>query len=107
MTLTKKVHELEEKLSEQRTELSALQNDHEHIVKDATMRQQENDLEAVTLTKACEMQKANIEVLTVENSELKKYNKELSEKHKQDMLHLEEEFNEERNTIKEKLHEVI
>ena len=33
-------------------------------------------------------------------------NKELIEKHKEDMLHLEEEFNEERTHLKERLHEV-
>ena len=107
MALTKRVHELEEKLNEQRTELSAIQNDHEDSIKQSRMDAQSQNIELLTLKKACEMQKEDIEALTQENKEGSNYNKELIEKHKEDMLHLEEEFNEERTNIKERLHEVI
>ena len=107
MTLTKKVHELEEKLSKQRTEINDIQDDHEDSVKDARMREQSHNIELLTLKKACEMQKEDIEALTNENKDGISYNKELIEKHKEDMLHLEEEFNEERTHLKERLHEVI
>ena len=106
MTLTKKVHELEEKLNEQRTEISAIQDDHEDSVKNARMKEQSQNIELFTLKKACEMQKEDIESLTNENKDSINYNKELIEKHKEDMLHLEEEFNEERTHLKERLHEV-
>ena len=106
MTLTKKVHELEEKLREQQTELSTLQNDHEQIVNEEKIKQQAHDIEILTLKKACQMQKADIETLTQENDDGNSYNKELIEKHMEEMLRLEEEFNEEKNTLKDKLHEV-
>ena len=106
MTLTKKVHELEEKLNEQRTEINAIQDDHEDSVKNARMKEQSQNIELFTLKKACEMQKEDIESLTNENKDSINYNKELIEKHKEDMLHLEEEFNEERTHLKERLHEV-
>ena len=107
MTLTKKVHELEDKLSVQRTEISDIHDDHEDNVKDARMKVQSQNIELLTLRKSCEMQKEDIEALANENKEGISYNKELIEKHKEDMLHLEEEFNEERTHLKERLHEVI
>ena len=70
------------------------------------MKDQSQNIELLTLTKACEMQKEDIEILTRENVEYQKYNKELIEKHKEDMLQLEGELNDERTSLKEKLHEV-
>ena len=53
-----------------------------------------------------EMQKEDIEELTQENKETMEYNKELVQKHKEDMIRIEEEFNDERTSLREKLHEV-
>ena len=106
MTLTKKVHELGAQLGEQKTEISLLQDDQNDILKDARMKEQSQNIEILTLRKACEMQKEDIEELTQENKETMEYNKELVQKHKEDMIRIEEEFNDERTSLREKLHEV-
>ena len=105
-SLTKKIHDLEDQLGEQRTEVSLLQGDQEDILKDARMNEQSQKIEILTLRKACEMQKDDIEELTNENRKSIQYNQELVQKHQEDMLRIEEEFNEERTTLREKLHEV-
>ena len=102
----KRIHELEDKIAQQKTECSSLQTDHDNILKEFSMKDQSQNIELLTLTKACEMQKDDIEILTRENVEYQKYNKELIEKHKEDMLQLEGELNDERTSLKEKLHEV-
>ena len=102
----KRIHELEDKISQQKTESSSLQTDHDNVLKEFNMKDQSQNIELLTLTKACEMQKEDIELLTRENVECQKYNKELIEKHKEDMLQLEGELNDERTSLKEKLHEV-
>ena len=102
----KRIHELEDKIAQQKTECSSLQTDHDNILKEFGMKDQSQNIELLTLTKACEMQKEDIEILTRENVEYQKYNKELIEKHKEDMLQLEGELNDERTSLKEKLHEV-
>ena len=102
----KRIHELEDKIAQQKTECSSLQTDHDNILKEFSMKDQSQNIELLTLTKACEMQKEDIELLTRENVECQKYNKELIEKHKEDMLQLEGELNDERTSLKEKLHEV-
>lgn len=106
MVLAKKVHDMDERLGEQRSEISTLQHDHEDIRKEAKMKEQAQNIELLTLRKACEMQKEDIESLTQENKESLDYNKELIEKHKVDIIRLEEEFDEERTYLKERLHEV-
>ena len=105
-SLTKKIHDLEDQLGEQRTEVSLLQGDQEDILKDARMNEQSQKIEILTLRKACEMQKDDIEELTNENRKSIQYNQELVQKHQEDMLRIEEEFNEERTTLREQLHEV-
>ena len=70
------------------------------------MNEQSQKIEILTLRKACEMQKDDIEELTNENRKSIQYNQELVQKHQEDMLRIEEEFNEERTTLREKLHEV-
>ena len=118
MILTKKVHELEEKLSEQGIELSALQNQHEHTFSDVKMKQQTDELEIVTLRKTCDMQKADIEALSQENDDLENFRQGLIETHKEELLEQEgafkqelqqqeDAFSEEKGTLKEKLHEVM
>ena len=102
----KRIHELEDKISQQKTESSSIQTDHDNVLKEFNMKDQSQNIELLTLTKACEMQKEDIELLTRENVECQKYNKELIEKHKEDMLQLEGELNDERTSLKEKLHEV-
>ena len=102
----KRIHELEDKIAQQKAECSSLQTDHDNILKEFSMKDQSQNIELLTLTKACEMQKEDIEILTRENVEYQKYNKELIEKHKEDMLQLEGELNDERTSLKEKLHEV-
>ena len=102
----KRIHELEDKIAQQKNECSSLQTDHDNILKEFSMKDQSQNIELLTLTKACEMQKEDIEILTRENVEYQKYNKELIEKHKEDMLQLEGELNDERTSLKEKLHEV-
>ena len=83
-----------------------MQDDQEDILKDAKMKEQSQNIEIMTLKKACEMQKEDIEELTLENRKNMEYNKELVQKHQEDMLRIEEEFNDERTTLREKLHEV-
>ena len=70
------------------------------------MNEQSQKIEILTLRKACEIQKDDIEELTNENRKSIEYNQELVQKHQEDMLRIEEEFNEERTTLREKLHEV-
>ena len=105
--LTKKVQELGEQLGEQRTEITLLQDDQEDILKEARMKEQSQNIEILTLKKACEMQKEDIEELTMENRKNMEYNKELIQKHQEDMLRIEEELNDERTNLRERLHEVI
>ena len=107
MTLTKRIHELEEKLNQQRSEMTDVQGDHDDILKEARMKEQTQNIEILTLKKACEMQKEDIEALTQENNERSTYSKELMEKNKEDMLRLEEQFDEEMTRCKERLREVF
>ena len=111
MMLTRKVHELEEKLS-------ALQNQHEHTSSDVKMKQQTDELELITLRETCEMQKADIETLNQENEDLENFRQGLIVTHKEELLQQEgsfkqelqqqeDAFNEEKGTLKEKLHEVM
>ena len=101
------MQELGEQLGEQRTEITLLQDDQEDIMKEARMKEQTQNIEILTLKKACEMQKEDIEELTMENRKNMEYNKELIQKHQEDMLRIEEEFNDERTNLRERLHEVI
>ena len=116
--LNRKVHELEEKVSQHETELSALQNEHDHTFTEVKMKQQADENEIITLQKACEMQKEGLETLTQENDDLENVRQDLIENHKQEILQQEESFkqellqqeeafNEEKATLKERLHEVI
>ena len=48
----KRIHELEDKIAQQKAECSSLQTDHDNILKEFSMKDQSQNIELLTLTKA-------------------------------------------------------